>query len=149
MPIIIQLDEVKSLLPHRYPFLFLNGVEIDVSGGTKKGLMARAILPPGAMEFWLQGPERTFPPVLAIEFFAQMIGVAFLQCNPECRDRPCYLASMEKVAFECPIIAGVVVEGEVVICGSTPDALKARGTLYSVDNKIPLVTGAFTCGFPE
>jgi len=144
----IGLWEVTSLIPHRYPFLFVDQIEIDISSGTKKGLKVRAILPPETMDFWMVCPlpngQLGFPPNFAIEFWAQMIGAAFLHCNPECRNQSCCLGSMEKIKFEHPIMRGDVIEGEVVITHSLSDVFKAHGIIYNGDRV--MATGDFTCG---
>ena len=70
---ILHLDEIKKLLPHRTPFLFLDKVEIIEIG--KKGTGYKKFLP---NEFFFTGhfPESPIVPgVILIETLAQTAGV--------------------------------------------------------------------------
>lgn len=143
--IMIGLDEIALLIPHRDPMLFVHSIEIDVSGGTKKGLQAHAVLPPEVMEFWLQGLDRVFPSVLAVEVFAQVVGAAFLHVNPDYRGRLSALFGVENVAFVSVGDSHEPIDSLVTIVSANGKAFKARGQMFCKGKT--MVTGDFTCGF--
>jgi 3-hydroxymyristoyl/3-hydroxydecanoyl-(acyl carrier protein) dehydratase len=142
--VVIGLEDIKALIPHRDPMLFVHSVEIDVSGGTKKGLQARAILPPETIEFWLQGPERAFPSVFAVEVFAQVIGVAFLCANPEYRGKLGGLLAMEDVIFSPAPSQGLQINSTTSVISANGAFFKSRGQMYCGHQLI--AKGDFLCG---
>lgn len=151
MPKVIELWETASLIPHRHPFLFASSVEVDASAGTKVGLKASAILPPESMGLWntypLPGGKVGFPPIFAIEIFAEIIGVAFLHVNADYRGKLGGLLTMENVILSPAPFQGLKVDSVVTIASIKGPFFKSRGQMCCGDRIIAV--GDFTCGLLE
>ncbi len=151
MPKVIELWETASLIPHRYPFLFASQVEVDTSAGTKVGLKASAMLPPESMDSWntypFPGGKTGFPPIFAIEIFAEIIGAAFLHVNADYRGKLGGLLAMEKVILSPVPFQGLAVDSVVTITSIKGPFFKSRGRMRCGDHII--AEGDFTCGLLE
>ena len=106
----LDIEAIKEILPHRYPFLLVDRItEIE------PGKRAVGIKNVTANEPFFQGhfPERAIMPgVLLIEAMAQVGGVMILAL-PEHRGKLAYLASIDGVKFRRPIVPGDTLTTEV------------------------------------
>ncbi|WP_447001764.1 3-hydroxyacyl-ACP dehydratase FabZ [Saccharothrix isguenensis] len=94
-------DQVRELLPHRWPMLLLDRVEkIDA------GVSGVAIKNVTGTELWFQGhfpEEAVLPGVVVIEAMAQLSGVIFSLAGSS---RISYLAGVRSMRFRRPIVPG-------------------------------------------
>lgn len=94
-------DQVREILPHRWPFLLLDRVEkVDA------GVGGVAIKNVAATEMWFQGHFPTasvFPGVLVIEAMAQLAGVVFALAGAGPIG---YLAGVRTMRFRRPVMPG-------------------------------------------
>ncbi|MBM4285747.1 MAG: 3-hydroxyacyl-ACP dehydratase FabZ [Deltaproteobacteria bacterium] len=101
----LDLEEIKRILPHRYPFLLVDRILRLEEGRRIVGLKNVT-----ANEFFFQGhfPHRPIMPgVLIIEALAQTGGILALLSNPERGAHPyVYLMSLDKVRFRRPVVPG-------------------------------------------
>lgn len=114
-PKTLNIEEIKGLLPHRYPFLLVDRVlEVEV------GKRIRAIKNVTINEPFFEGhfPEHPIMPgVLIIEALAQVGGILALLTTPENLGNPAiYLMSLDKVRFRKPVVPGdqLILEMEVL-----------------------------------
>lgn len=114
-PKTLNIEEIKGLLPHRYPFLLVDRVlEVEV------GKRIRAIKNVTINDPFFEGhfPEHPIMPgVLIIEALAQVGGILALLTTPENLGNPAiYLMSLDKVRFRKPVVPGdqLILEMEVL-----------------------------------
>lgn len=109
---IMDINEIKKILPHRYPFLLIDRVEDLVAGERvvcKKNVAAN--------EEFFNGHfpnEPVMPGVLMVEALAQA-GAIVLLSLPEFQGKIVYLGGMDKVKFRSKIIPGDTLMLEVEI----------------------------------
>jgi 3-hydroxyacyl-[acyl-carrier-protein] dehydratase len=109
--------QIKEILPHREPFLLLDGVLELEPGKRARGLY---FVDPNASWFAGHFPGfPVFPGVLQIESLAQLGAVAIL-CQPEMAGKLALFAGLDEVKFRRQVRPGETLELEVEI-------IKARG----------------------
>jgi 3-hydroxyacyl-[acyl-carrier-protein] dehydratase len=98
-------EKIKSILPHREPFLFIDEV-IEIEG-TKRVVAVKNI---NASEEFFQGhfPGRpVMPGVLIIEAMAQTSIILYSVCKPEiAKTHPDYYLGKVKAEFLAPVFPG-------------------------------------------
>jgi 3-hydroxyacyl-[acyl-carrier-protein] dehydratase len=98
-------EKIKSILPHREPFLFIDEViEID---GTKKVVAVKDIKDnEGFFEGHFPG-KPIMPGVLIIEAMAQTSLILYYVCKPEiAKAHPNYYLGKVKAEFLSPVVPG-------------------------------------------
>lgn len=105
-PITIMLEEIKELIPHRYPMLLVDRL-IDV----RLGVSAVGIKNVTANEEFFQGhfPDRpVFPGVMIVEAMAQTAGVLVMKStgNGVNSDKLVFFLSIEEAKFRKPVVPG-------------------------------------------
>jgi 3-hydroxyacyl-[acyl-carrier-protein] dehydratase len=100
----LNIQEILSWLPHRYPFLLVDRVlEMD------PGKRAVALKCVSVNEPFFQGhfPGRPiFPGVLLCEAFAQVAALVALTAYPDYRDKAVYLMGLDRFRFRHPVVPG-------------------------------------------
>jgi len=106
---VMDTEEVKKYLPHRYPFLFLDRVlEIRENGLT-------AVKNVSGNEAFFQGhfPDYpVMPGVLQIEALAQA-GALLVIYQYKLQNKPVYFMALDKVRFRSQVVPGDVLTIEV------------------------------------
>lgn len=128
----IEIEEIRGILPHRYPFLLVDRI-LKVEGGKKiVGLKNVTI-----NEEFFQGHfpgHAVMPGVLVLEAMAQVGGVLLLSLTGN-RGKLAYLGGVDNVRFRKPVLPGDTLITEV-------ELLKSRGTIgrvravANVDNEV-------------
>ena len=109
---VLTIEEIKEIIPHRYPFLLVDRIlELEP---LKRGVGIKNVT---ANEPFFQGhfPNKpVMPGVLLLEAMAQVGGVSLLYPE-ENRGKIAYVAGMEGVKFRKPVVPGdqVRMEAEV------------------------------------
>lgn len=105
MESIMSIGEIKAILPHRHPFLFVDRV-VELEPGKRAVGLKNLTL----SESFFQGhfPENPIMPgVLQIEAISQLAAICGLTSyNEEERPAHCVLASIEKVKFRQSVVPG-------------------------------------------
>ncbi|MDR1025813.1 MAG: 3-hydroxyacyl-ACP dehydratase FabZ [Lactobacillus sp.] len=110
---IYQIEEIMKMLPHRYPFLLVDRLEIEVPGeksiGTKNVTMN---------EEFFQGHfpgNPIMPGVLQIEAMAQTAGAMVIAGQGDYEDKNVgvFFMSIDKVKFRKPVKPGDVLKMHV------------------------------------
>ena len=102
----MRIDEIKKLLPHRYPFLLVDRV-VELELG--KRIVAYKNITANEEVFNGHFPgESIFPGVMIIEAMAQAAGLlGFATVNKQPEDNALYLfAGVEGVRFKRPVVPG-------------------------------------------
>ena len=117
-PTPLNVEAIKAILPHRYPFLLIDRV-IELIPG-KHAIARKAVT---VNEPFFQGhfPVRAIMPgVLVIESLAQTGGVMMLSL-PENKGKLAYIVGITDARFRKPIVPGDVIECETTLTRSRGD----------------------------
>ncbi len=121
----LDIEEIKKIIPHRYPFLLIDRVTEIKGSESIKGYKNISI-----NESIFQGhfPEKAvFPGVLIIEALAQLGAVLMLRGFPE-EKRMAYFAGIDKVRFKRVVVPGDRLDLETKL-------VRQRGTFVIMEGK--------------
>jgi len=122
----LYIDQIQSLLPHRYPFLLVDRIEELEPGVRVVGIKNVTI-----NEEFFQGHypgHPIMPGVLIIESMAQVGGFLMMQSVDSPEEKLPFFAGIDKARFRRPVVPGdrLVIEVKV---------LKLRGRIAKVAAK--------------
>ncbi|MCD6527987.1 MAG: 3-hydroxyacyl-ACP dehydratase FabZ [Desulfuromonas sp.] len=118
--------EVMKRLPHRYPFLLVDGIESFTENESIVGIKNVTINEPFFQGHFPGHP--IMPGVLIIEAMAQ-VGGLFAAINDEIgEDKVTYFTGIDKVKFRKPVVPGDVLRMELKL-------LKCRRGIYQFVGK--------------
>ncbi|HEX3043617.1 MAG TPA: 3-hydroxyacyl-ACP dehydratase FabZ [Bacillota bacterium] len=128
----IEIDEIKKMLPHRYPFLLVDRVLELV---TKQKVVALKNVTVNENFFNGHFPAKpVMPGVLIIESMAQAAGLAMLS-QDDCKGRIPYLTGIDNARFRRAVVPGdqIIIEIDVIRMKGTVARVKA---VAKVDNQV-------------
>ena len=130
----LNTKEIKNLIPHRDPFLFVDTCEIIVPGehGKSKKLFS-------ANEYFFKGhfPDNPIVPgVIIVEAMAQTAGIVVSYKLREYKEKSVLFMSVNKAKFRKPILPNDQVLFEVKFINSVRDVYKFEGTCFKENIKI-------------
>ena len=136
LDIILDINAIKNLLPHRYPFLLVDKVKNIVPFESATGIKMVT-----ANEWYFEGHfpgHPIMPGVLIVEAMAQTAGVLILHSQEKASDEQSmvYFMSMEKVKFRKPVVPGDALEINIT-------KERVRGNVWRFTGKA-FVDGALT-----
>ena len=108
----LDIEAIKEILPHRYPFLLVDRILELEPGKRAVGLKNITVNEP-----FFQGhfPQRAIMPgVLIIEVMAQIGGVMILSVE-EHKGKLAYIGTVDNAKFRRPIVPGDTLEVEVIL----------------------------------
>jgi len=129
------IEQIKEILPHRYPFLLVDRIISLVPGESIVGFKNVT-----ANEEFFNGhfPHKpVMPGVLMVEAMAQVAGVLFLS-QPEHKGKVPFFCGIDKVRFRRPVVPGDRLEFNIKV-------LKVRGNTGKVEAETR-VDGELICG---
>jgi 3-hydroxyacyl-[acyl-carrier-protein] dehydratase len=129
---ILDIEAIKEILPHRYPFLLIDRI-IELEPGKR----AVGIKNLTANEEFFQGhfPSRAIMPgVLIVESMAQVGGIMIMSLE-EHRNKMPYLAAVEEAKFRRPVVPGDRLTSETVLLRSRANMGKVQCTAR-VDDQV-------------
>ena len=101
---VLDVEQIKKLLPHRAPMLFVERLEDIVPGESATGYKAVSINEPFFMGHF---PERAvMPGVLIVEAMAQTAGALVVYSVTAEAARAVYFMTMDNVRFRKPVVPG-------------------------------------------
>ena len=130
----LNTEEIKKLIPHRDPFLFVDTCEIIIPGehGKSEKLFS-------TNEYFFKGhfPDNPIVPgVIIIEAMAQTAGIVVSYKLKEFKEKSVLFMSVNKAKFRKPIHPDEKVSFEVKFINSVRDVYKFEGTCYKGDVKV-------------
>ena len=130
----LNTEEIKKLIPHREPFLFVDTCEIIISGEHGKSEKFFS-----ANEYFFKGhfPNNPIVPgVIIIEAMAQTAGIVVSYKLKEFKEKSVLFMSVNKAKFRKPVSPDEKVSFEVKFINSVRDVYKFEGTCYKGDVKV-------------
>ena len=127
----LNINEIKEIIPHRYPFLLVDKVEITIAGKKGKGYKNVTFNEP-----FFQGhfpEEPIMPGVLIVESIAQ-VGAVVILSEENFKGKTPYFAGLNKVRFRKKVIPGDVLEMEIEMIKMRSSIGIAKG-IASVQNE--------------
>ncbi len=127
----IDIKEILSLLPHRYPLLLVDRV-IELVPETKAvGIKNVTINEPFFQGHFPNNP--VMPGVLIVEAMAQVAGILAFKSGVE--GKSVYFMSIEKVKFRKPVLPGDQIRFEVSVSHKRGNVWKFSGNAF-IDGKL-------------
>jgi len=124
---VINIEEIKKIIPHRYPFLLVDRVTEVKGYESIKGYKNITF-----NEGLFQGhfPQHSvFPGVLIIEAMAQLGAVLIMRRFPQ-EDRLAFFAGIDKARFKRPVIPGDRLDLEVTVTRDRGNFVVMEGKAY-------------------
>ncbi len=103
-PITLEINEIMSLLPHRYPFLLVDRVLEVIPHTSIHAVKNVTINEPFFLGHFPGNP--IMPGVLLCEALAQAGALLLFKSKPELQGKLFLFAGMEKVRFRHPVVPG-------------------------------------------
>tara|TARA_B100000886_G_C20195604_1_gene396197 strand:- start:121 stop:555 length:435 start_codon:yes stop_codon:yes gene_type:complete len=130
----LNIHEIKKLIPHRDPFLFIDTCEIIIPGehGKSKKIFSED-------EYFFKGhfPDNPIVPgVIIVEAMAQTAGVVVSYKLKEFEDKSVLFMSVNKAKFRKPILPNEDVSFEVKFINRVRDVYKFWGSCFKGDAKV-------------
>ena len=131
---ILHINEIKNLIPHREPFLFVDSCEIIKEGenGISKKIFSEN-------EYFFKGhfPQNPIVPgVIIVEAMAQTAGIVVSYKLRNFEEKSVLFMSVNKAKFRKPILPNENVSFEVQFLNKVKDVYKFQGTCYKNDTKV-------------
>ena len=123
----IDINRIKELIPHRYPFLLIDGIKTLTPNESATGIKNVSV-----NESFFEGhfPDRpVMPGVLIIESMAQTAGcLVVASLGKESEGKLVYFMSIENARFRKPVVPG----DRLVI---NVQKLRSRGSVFKFSGK--------------
>lgn len=126
----MDINEIMSYLPHRYPFLLIDRIVELEEGKRIVGIKNVTINEPFFQGHFPGHP--IMPGVLLLEAMAQAGGVFALKSDAKAKDKVIYFMSIDKAKFRKPVVPGDQVRFELELTKHRGAIMAFKGTA-SVD----------------
>jgi 3-hydroxyacyl-[acyl-carrier-protein] dehydratase len=139
----MNINEIKAIIPHRYPFLLIDRIESIEAG--KKVVAKKNVT---ANEEFFNGhfpQEPVMPGVLIIEALAQAGAVALLSLD-EFKGKTAYFGGIDKARFRQKVVPGDTLQLEVEIIKVKKIAGTGKGIAYVNGKKVAEAELTFMIG---
>ena len=131
---IINTEEIKDLIPHRSPFLFVDRCTIIEPG--KKGISEKFF---SKNEYFFEGhfPNNPIVPgVIIVEAMAQTAGIVVSHQFKEEKDKSVLFMSVNRARFRRPILPNQNIQFEVSFLNKVKDVYKFKGFAFFENTKV-------------
>ena len=131
---ILNIEKIKELIPHREPFLFIDECEILIEGEHGK---SNKFFHPN--EYFFEGhfPNNPIVPgVIIVEAMAQTAGIVVSYKLKEFKDKSVLFMSVNKAKFRKPILPNDNIAFEVKFLNKVRDVYKFHGVAFKDDLKV-------------
>jgi 3-hydroxyacyl-[acyl-carrier-protein] dehydratase len=121
----LDIDAIREILPHRYPFLLVDRIE-ELEAERVVGIKNVTVNEPFFAGHFPDYP--VMPGVLIIEAMAQVAGVLVLSGIPDRKDKLVLLAGVDGAKFRKPVRPGDQLRMEMKVLRSRATMAKVSGT---------------------
>lgn len=125
MSVVISIEDIKKIIPHRYPFLLIDRIT-EINGMESIKGYKNITINEEVFQGHFPGTP-VFPGVLIIEAMAQLGAVLVLKNFPE-EQRMAYFAGIDKARFKKKVVPGDRLDIEVTL-------LRDRGNFAVLQGK--------------
>jgi 3-hydroxyacyl-[acyl-carrier-protein] dehydratase len=121
---ILDINEIRAILPHRYPFLLVDRI-IEMDSERVVGIKSVTANEPWAMGHFPDFP--VMPGVLIVEALAQAAGVLVLKSIPDRQNKLVLLVAIENARFRKQVVPGDTLRLEMKIIKKKASVAKMAG----------------------
>ncbi len=132
--VLLDIEAIKKILPHRYPFLLVDKIVDLVPGERVIGIKNVTF-----DELFFQGHfpgHPVMPGVLIVEAMAQTGAVLLLDMVENSKDKIAYFMGIDKVRFRRPVVPGDQIQIEGILMRKRPSSCKMAGKAYVNENLV-------------
>ena len=131
---ILNINEIKKLIPHRTPFLFIEECHV-----IEKGKIGEAYRIFDASEYFFEGhfPNNPIVPgVVIVEAMAQTAGVVVSESLINKKDQSVLFMSINKAKFRKPVLPNYKIKFYVEMMNNIKNVYKFMGKAYYNDSLV-------------
>ena len=129
---ILDINEIRAILPHRYPFLLVDRI-VEMESERIVGIKNVTFNEPFFTGHFPEFP--VMPGVLIVEAMAQTAGVLVLKSIPDRANKLVLLAAVENARFRRPVVPGDQLRMEMKIIKRKSSVAKMAG-VATVDGQV-------------
>ena len=129
--IVLNTEEIKKLIPHRKPFLFIEECKV-----IQKGKIGESFRTFDETEYFFEGhfPDNPIVPgVVIVEAMAQTAGVVVSENLINTNDQSVLFMSISKAKFRKPVLPNYKIKFYVEMINSLKNVYKFMGKAYHND----------------
>lgn len=130
----LDINEIMSCLPHRYPFLLVDRV-IDFQQGKEITAIKNVTINEPFFQGHFPG-HPIMPGVLIVEAMAQVGGMLAFKSEPEAEGKVVYFMGIDKARFRKPVVPGDQIRLVVTVLKQRRAIWRFKGEAFVDDNLV-------------
>ncbi len=132
--LVMNIQQIMKVLPHRYPFLLVDRIEEVEEGVKVNGFKNVTVNEPFFQGHFPDHP--IMPGVLIVEAMAQVGGAYVTVLDDIADDQVTYFVGIDKARFRKPVLPGDVLRMELELLSRRRGIYQFKGTAYVGDTKV-------------